>query len=187
MTAIASRVPHDLTSALVDLLVERHRPGIVAALLALIDPHVAPRPRPADADEVVLVDMTLFRRLACLLGSGGLFVDVLDTLQPWLTAPRSVDEYAAALDKFPTAPATRSTDGLSTREMEVLAGMAAGRSNGAIGSTLFLSEDTIKTYARKLFRKLGAHDRAHAVRIAFDLGYLTPATPNAAAGPARVA
>lgn len=56
-------------------------------------------------------------------------------------------------------------DPLTIREHEVLRGMAEGLSNREIGTRLFLSEDTIKTHARRLYRKLGARDRAHAVRI----------------------
>jgi len=54
---------------------------------------------------------------------------------------------------------------LTKRELEVLAGMSHGRSNAQIGADLFLSEDTVKTHARRLFRKLGASDRAQAVAI----------------------
>ena len=54
---------------------------------------------------------------------------------------------------------------LTRRELEVLTGMSNGRSNAQIGSDLFLSEDTVKTHARRLFRKLGAADRAQAVAI----------------------
>ena len=35
---------------------------------------------------------------------------------------------------------------------------------------LFVSEDTVKTHARRMFRKLGARDRAHAVAEAFRSG-----------------
>ena len=45
-----------------------------------------------------------------------------------------------------------------------------GQSNGEIGKELFLSEDTIKTHARRLFRKLGARDRAQAVAVGFRRG-----------------
>jgi two-component system, NarL family, nitrate/nitrite response regulator NarL len=54
---------------------------------------------------------------------------------------------------------------LTKREIEVLVGMSNGRSNAQIGQELFLSEDTVKTHARRLFRKLGASDRAQAVAI----------------------
>jgi DNA-binding NarL/FixJ family response regulator len=62
---------------------------------------------------------------------------------------------------------------LSMREMQVLTGMSQGKSNAQIGRELFLSEDTIKTHARRLFRKLGAKDRAEAVATGFRRGIMT--------------
>ncbi|MGZ6827093.1 MAG: response regulator [Mycobacteriales bacterium] len=61
---------------------------------------------------------------------------------------------------------------LSPRELQVLEGMAAGRSNAEIGRTLWLSEDTVKVHAKKLFAKTGVHDRAAAVAWAFRSGVL---------------
>lgn len=59
---------------------------------------------------------------------------------------------------------------LTEREMQVLTGMSRGRSNAEIGKELYLSEDTVKTHARRLFRKLNAADRAQAVAIGFRWG-----------------
>jgi DNA-binding NarL/FixJ family response regulator len=56
---------------------------------------------------------------------------------------------------------------LTEREMQVLRGMSQGLTNSAIGRDLFLSEDTIKTHARRLFSKLGVCDRAQAVAHGF--------------------
>lgn len=61
---------------------------------------------------------------------------------------------------------------LTRRELEVLVGMSNGRSNAQIGADLFLSEDTVKTHARRLFRKLGAADRAQAVAIGLRQGLI---------------
>lgn len=61
---------------------------------------------------------------------------------------------------------------LTRREMEVLIGMSHGRSNSQIGADLFLSEDTVKTHARRLFRKLGASDRAQAVAMGLRQGLI---------------
>ena len=61
---------------------------------------------------------------------------------------------------------------LTKREMEVLIGMSHGRSNSQIGADLFLSEDTVKTHAHRLFRKLGASDRAQAVAIGLRAGLI---------------
>ncbi|MBV9291733.1 MAG: response regulator transcription factor [Frankiales bacterium] len=59
---------------------------------------------------------------------------------------------------------------LTEREMQVLRGMAAGKSNAQIGRELYLSEDTIKTHARRLFRKMRVNDRAKAVASGFRYG-----------------
>ena len=72
-------------------------------------------------------------------------------------------------------PVTATVEGvrrlaLTERELQVLRGMADGKSNAEIGRELFVSEDTVKTHARRLFRKLGARDRAHAVAAAFRAG-----------------
>jgi DNA-binding NarL/FixJ family response regulator len=61
---------------------------------------------------------------------------------------------------------------LSERETQVLDGMSRGMSNGEIGRELYLSEDTIKTHARRLFRKLRAADRAQAVAVGLRAGVI---------------
>ncbi|PWR06486.1 helix-turn-helix transcriptional regulator [Micromonospora acroterricola] len=70
----------------------------------------------------------------------------------------------------PNARPARAAIGLTERELQVLLGMAEGKSNAEIGRELFVSEDTVKTHARRLFRKLGARDRAHAVAAGFRAG-----------------
>jgi DNA-binding NarL/FixJ family response regulator len=70
-----------------------------------------------------------------------------------------------------SGPATSSD--LTQREMQVLRGMSQGKSNGQMGRELFLSEDTIKTHARRLFRKLSAADRAQAVAQGFRRGLVS--------------
>ena len=98
------------------------------------------------------------------------------------TQPEIVAALADTLTT-PRVPALRdSPDGeapLTEREMQVLRGMSQGQSNGEIGRELFLSEDTVKTHARRLFRKLGARDRAQAVALGFPAGLrrLTSAFP----------
>ena len=66
-------------------------------------------------------------------------------------------------------PGQRLTD----RELRVLYGMSQGRSNGEIGRELLLSEDSVKSNARRLYHKLGAQDRAHAVAVGLRTGLLT--------------
>ncbi len=61
---------------------------------------------------------------------------------------------------------------LTDRELQVLNGMSEGKSNAEIGRGLSVSEDTVKTHAKRMFRKLEAHDRAQAVAIALRSGML---------------
>nr|WP_194241627.1 response regulator transcription factor [Galbitalea soli] len=68
--------------------------------------------------------------------------------------------------KAPTTPA------LSPRETEVLALVAAGNSNPAIGALLHVSEATVKTHLLHVFEKLGVSDRTRAVTRAMELGLL---------------
>lgn len=63
-------------------------------------------------------------------------------------------------------------DVLTYREIQVLTGAANGLSNCAIGTALELSEDTVKTHFRRMFRKIGSRDRAHAVSIGYRRGWL---------------
>lgn len=68
----------------------------------------------------------------------------------------------------PTPGDVRLTD----REKQVLQGMSLGRANREIGAGLYLTEDTVKSHCRKLYRKLGVADRAHAVARGYQLGLL---------------
>lgn len=62
--------------------------------------------------------------------------------------------------------------GLSNREVEVLRLVAKGKANKQIAAELALSGDTVKTHLTHLMRKLGAADRAHAVTLAIERGFL---------------
>jgi DNA-binding NarL/FixJ family response regulator len=66
------------------------------------------------------------------------------------------------LDNVVRATRSRSTHDLSLREQEVLALLALGKTNAEIGEQLFLSVDTVKTYVRRVFAKLGVNNRTQA-------------------------
>lgn len=55
--------------------------------------------------------------------------------------------------------------GLSNREMHILESLAAGHSNKLIARELEISEETVKSHLKRVYEKLGASDRAHAVAI----------------------
>jgi DNA-binding NarL/FixJ family response regulator len=82
-------------------------------------------------------------------------------------AERALGEPARPRQRTETRP---DVPNLTERELQVLHGMAQGRSNAEIGRELYLSEDTIKTHARRLFRKMGVNDRAQAVASGFRWG-----------------
>jgi DNA-binding NarL/FixJ family response regulator len=71
---------------------------------------------------------------------------------------------------------TWDNDELSMREQEVLALIAFGMSNAEIGKELFLSVDTVKTYIRRLYSKLGVRNRAQAAMQAAGHHVMPPPT-----------
>jgi DNA-binding CsgD family transcriptional regulator len=57
--------------------------------------------------------------------------------------------------------------GLTSRELDVLRLVAAGKSNGEIASTLFLSERTVERHVSSILRKLDVRSRSAATAHAF--------------------
>ena len=62
--------------------------------------------------------------------------------------------------------------GITPRELEILEAMAAGLSNREIADRLFVSENTVKTHAARLFDKLSARRRTQAVQRAKEAGLI---------------
>lgn len=60
--------------------------------------------------------------------------------------------------------------GLTQRESEVLALLVGGMSNKAIAARLVVSDDTVKTHLRGVYRKLDVNDRGGAVATALREG-----------------
>jgi DNA-binding NarL/FixJ family response regulator len=61
-------------------------------------------------------------------------------------------------------------DELTQREAEVLRLIAGGLSNAEIAQRLVVSNATVKTHVNRIFAKIGARDRAQAVRYAYQHG-----------------
>jgi DNA-binding CsgD family transcriptional regulator len=53
--------------------------------------------------------------------------------------------------------------GLSAREIEVMSMIAGGHTNGEIATRLFLAEKTVKNHVRRIYSKLGVHNRPAAI------------------------
>ena len=88
-------------------------------------------------------------------------------LDPAVT-PGVIARLAAAPQARPELQAQLAE--LSPREQDVLVRIAQGRSNREIADELFVSEGTVKTHVGRIFSKLGARDRAQAVRFAYEAG-----------------
>ncbi len=60
--------------------------------------------------------------------------------------------------------------GLTDREVEILVGIANGASPRELAARLFVSESTIKSHLRTIYRKMGVRDRSQAVAHAIRKG-----------------
>jgi DNA-binding NarL/FixJ family response regulator len=78
-----------------------------------------------------------------------------------------VDFMTAEIDTPQQHPLTKK---LSQRELQMLEGLCAGKSNKEIARDLTLTEPTIKLHMKTLYRKLDAHNRTQAALIAKDAG-----------------
>ncbi|MPZ69433.1 MAG: response regulator [Actinobacteria bacterium] len=64
----------------------------------------------------------------------------------------------------------KNVQALSDRELTVLQELSHGRSTREVAGHIHVSEETVKTYLKQIFRKLGVHDRTEAVAEAFRRG-----------------
>jgi len=89
-------------------------------------------------------------------------------------AAATFEQLGAELDLArltPHVPAgTETLAVLSEREREVLALLAAGKTNREIGAALFISEHTVARHVSNIFNKLGVSSRTAAAALAFENG-----------------
>jgi len=98
------------------------------------------------------------RRIAVELGA--------DPLRTAIEATAS----ALRIDLDGDAPQVRPAFGLTDREREVLALVAAGQSNRQIGERLFVTEKTASVHVSNILRKLDVTSRTQAAAIALEHG-----------------
>lgn len=60
-------------------------------------------------------------------------------------------------------PGVARPSGLSAREAQIMALIAAGHSNGQIAAQLVLTEKTVKNHVNRIYAKLGAGSRPDAI------------------------
>ncbi|MCA1784207.1 MAG: response regulator transcription factor [Intrasporangiaceae bacterium] len=94
-----------------------------------------------------------------------------------LAAVRHAAQHPSEFNAVGVEDATRRREELpklSPRELEVLTLIAEGAKVSEVATKLFMSASTVKTHIGKVYSKLGAHNRASAVRIAIDLRLIQP-------------
>ncbi|MEV4438008.1 response regulator transcription factor [Streptomyces sp. NPDC049577] len=89
-----------------------------------------------------------------------------DALRRVLRGERVIDPTLAA------AALAEGANPLTDRERAVLAASADGSTNAELGKALHLSHGTVRNYLSTAIQKTGARNRAEAVRIARDKGWL---------------
>jgi DNA-binding NarL/FixJ family response regulator len=74
----------------------------------------------------------------------------------------------ARMDAVSLRAAAAVAGGLTARELQVLRLVAAGKTNRAIATDLFLSEKTIARHVSNIFAKLGVSSRTAATAYAYE-------------------
>jgi DNA-binding NarL/FixJ family response regulator len=111
--------------------------------------------------------------LAMRAGAAGMVYKDIDP-DALVRAIRSVHDGNVLLAPSAAGPLVRSSgaalgggmDALTTREREVLAELAQGRSNREIARVLHVSEKTVKAHVSSVLAKLGVQDRTQAALVA---------------------
>ncbi|GER80712.1 MAG: DNA-binding response regulator [Anaerolineaceae bacterium] len=79
---------------------------------------------------------------------------------------------ALAFKMMRRSPSGRPNELLSERELEVLRCLARGQTTGQVASTLYISENTVKTHIRHILKKMEVNSRADAVDRATRAGLI---------------
>ena len=113
---------------------------------------------------------------------GGIVALVFSTLGIWLglkltrtrevVVVKEVPVEVRVAGPFERNEARREQLGITPRELEILEAIAAGLSNREIAERLFVSENTVKTHAARLFDKLSARRRTQAIQLAKEAGLI---------------
>lgn len=107
---------------------------------------------------------------------GGVVAALFAALGIWLgiklTRKETVVVQVRATEPFVVNSARQEQLGITPRELEILMAIAEGLSTREIAEKLFVSENTVKTHASRLFDKLNAKRRTQAVQIAKQAGLI---------------
>jgi DNA-binding CsgD family transcriptional regulator len=111
---------------------------------------------------------------------GGIVAVIFATLGIWLGLKLARTREVVVVREVPVPAsgpfqrneARREALGITPRELEILEAIAAGLSNREIAERLFVSENTVKTHAARLFDKLSARRRTQAIQLAKQAGLI---------------
>lgn len=79
--------------------------------------------------------------------------------------------YFDSLPEFKAYPNESSTMRLSDREIEIIKLVVKGKSSAEIGEDLYISEHTVKTHRKNIFKKLGINHLSQLTTIAINRGW----------------
>ncbi|MFJ5918421.1 response regulator transcription factor [Streptomyces ardesiacus] len=96
----------------------------------------------------------------------------LRALAPRIADPALRDELLRACGLLAAGDGPAPGPRLAPREVDVLACVAAGATNGTVAERLGVGPETVKSYLRSAMRKLGARTRTEAVAVARRTGWL---------------
>ena len=132
------------------------------------------------ADQALPALREAFQRwseLGAAYEAAGTCVLLADAYRALGDEPSAAAEAAQAAETYERLgahrPAAEAPDGLTSRECEVLALVAEGRSNRDISETLFISDRTVARHMTNIFHKIGVSSRTQAARYAIDHGMTT--------------
>jgi two-component system, NarL family, response regulator LiaR len=108
--------------------------------------------------------------IALLFASVGIWLGLALTRKTEVVVIREVPVPASG--PFVRDAAKVSELGITPRELEILEHIAGGMSTREIAAALFVSENTVKTHASRLFDKLSVSRRTQAVQVAKGLGLI---------------
>ena len=84
---------------------------------------------------------------------------------------RIASKITSHLTSQPAGKSTLQMEDFSAREKDIITLLVAGKSNGEIGQSLFLTTGTVKNYLSQIYMKLDVKDRTNAVLLLKQIGF----------------
>jgi DNA-binding CsgD family transcriptional regulator len=110
--------------------------------------------------------------IAVFFATVGIWLGLTITRKKEVVVVREVPVPVPATVPFSRDEAKVSALGITPRELEILEHIARGMSTREIAAALFVSENTVKTHASRLFDKLSVNRRIQAIQAGQRLGLI---------------